>query len=187
MELINTQQGRLAHVLYLDIDGTVRKGLDEIGRFVNTRDDVEVFEGVPELLWGYKNLGWRIVGVSNQGGIALGHMSLQDAMGAMGETQMQCRMAFDKIVMCTHHPDAESPAKSVCWCRKPKIGLIVDSALRLSDRHEEIYPPYMSVMVGDRPEDEACAKGAGLEFIPAAEWRSGQHLGLLQAMRGRIT
>ena len=30
-------------VLYLDMDGTVRKGKDELGRFVNGPEDVEVF------------------------------------------------------------------------------------------------------------------------------------------------
>jgi D-glycero-D-manno-heptose 1,7-bisphosphate phosphatase len=37
-------------VLYLDLDGTVRKGYDELGRFVNTKEDVEVFPEVPAIL-----------------------------------------------------------------------------------------------------------------------------------------
>jgi hypothetical protein len=35
-------------VLYLDLDGTVRKGKDELGRFVNGPDDVELFPEVPD-------------------------------------------------------------------------------------------------------------------------------------------
>lgn len=32
-------------VLYLDLDGTVRHGFDELGRFVNKPEDVTVFSG----------------------------------------------------------------------------------------------------------------------------------------------
>src|SRR4051812_44860108 len=101
-------------VLYLDLDGTVRHGFDELGRFVNTPDDVEIFEGVPELLNKYKELGWRIVGISNQGGIALGHMTMEMCARAMLRTQRMSGRAFDKIVWCSHHPQAESPEMAVC-------------------------------------------------------------------------
>jgi hypothetical protein len=30
--------------------------------------------------------------------------------------------------------------------------------------------------VGDRPEDEDCANHAGIRFIDAAVWRTGEHL-----------
>ena len=59
-----------------------------------------------------------------------------------------------------------------CWCRKPSPGLIIEAALDLASRHHEYYPPYMGMMVGDRPEDEACAKAASLDFTWAADWRS---------------
>lgn len=163
-------------VLYLDIDGTVRWGKDELGRFVNTADDVRVFDEVPDLLWRYKKLGWRVVGVSNQGGIALGHMDMETCARAMLETQRQARNAFDKIAWCSHHPAADDPEMAVCWCRKPRPGMVIETALALADEHGEIYPPYMGLFVGDRPEDAACAENAGLPFMAADVWRSGKHL-----------
>jgi D-glycero-D-manno-heptose 1,7-bisphosphate phosphatase len=36
----------------------------------------------------------------------------------------------------------------------------------------ESYPPRISLMVGDRPEDEKCAQAAGLNFQRAAGWRA---------------
>lgn len=54
-------------ILYLDIDGTVRKRFDELGKFVNKASDVVVFPEVPALLSKYKEAGWRIVGISNHG------------------------------------------------------------------------------------------------------------------------
>lgn len=163
-------------VLYLDMDGTVRWGKDELGRFVNTAADVHVFDEVPPMLEMYKTLGWRIVGVSNQGGVALGHMTMANCTEAMIETQKQCGGAFDKIAWCVHHPDAETPEMAVCWCRKPKTGLVIESALELAESTGEIYPPHMGLFVGDRPEDAQCAENAGLRFMPADGWRRGLHL-----------
>jgi len=40
---------------------------DELGRFVNDASDVVIFPEVPDILAEYKRLGWRIVGVTNQG------------------------------------------------------------------------------------------------------------------------
>lgn len=163
---------KAARVLFLDLDGTVRKGLDELGRFVNGPEDVEVFEGVPKLLRRYRDQGWRIVGVTNQGGVALGHLSFEKMNLALVETVRQCENLFDRIVSCVHHPDAKDPEMAVCWCRKPRIGMLVFAGLSLSEQHNEFYPPHLMLMVGDRPEDEECARNAGIAFKWAADWRT---------------
>jgi D-glycero-D-manno-heptose 1,7-bisphosphate phosphatase len=163
---------KMTRVLYLDLDGTVRFGYDELGRFVNTLKDVTVFPQVPPLLHAYKKAGWRIVAVSNQGGISLGHMTMHDCIGAMQETNRQCDFLFDKIAWCQHHPDASDPEYARCWCRKPRIGLLVESALALAQAHFEYYPPHLSLFVGDRPEDRECAEAANIDFMEAKEWRA---------------
>lgn len=163
-------------VLYLDIDGTVRKGKDELGYFVNTADQVEVFDEIPSLFRKYKQLGYRIVGISNQGGIALGYLSMQDCINAMRETNTQTIIGFDKIVWCMHHPDASDPEMAYCWCRKPKPGMIIESALDLARVTGEIYPVHMALVVGDMESDAACAENAGISFMDAADWRAGKHL-----------
>lgn len=172
---------RVVPVLYCDIDGTIRHGKEELGRFVNTAADVKVFDGVPELLHRYRELGWRIVGISNQGGIALGHMDRQTCKDAMAETHKQTRLAFDKILWCSHHPQASNPEMAICWCRKPKPGLIIEGALALADEHPgEIYPPHMALFVGDRAEDQGCAYNAGVPFMAAHIWRAGKHIEKLE-------
>lgn len=177
MPISNITGEKATPVLYLDIDGTVRHGVDELGRFVHSFKDVVIFEGVPDLLWGYKKLGWRIVGVSNQGGIALGLLATEDCLGAMAETQRQCNNAFDLISWCRHHPNADHPEMAICWCRKPKAGMVIEAAFNLADRHPgEIYPPHLGLFVGDRPEDRGCAEASGLTFMNAIEWRLGDHL-----------
>jgi D-glycero-D-manno-heptose 1,7-bisphosphate phosphatase len=50
---------------------------------------------------------------------------------------------------------------------------LIEAAHDLADRYPgEIYPPYMGCMVGDRPEDEECARLAGVDFMWAADWRA---------------
>lgn len=167
---------KMVPVLYLDLDGTVRLGKDEMGRFVNGPEDVRVFPEVPELLKLYKSLGWRIIGCSNQGGIALGHMSMETCIQAIMETQRQCHCLFDKISFCSHHPNADTPEMAVCWCRKPKPGMVIETSLLVSERTGEIYPPHMGLFVGDRLEDLGCAANASLRFMSAVEWRRGIHM-----------
>lgn len=159
-------------VLYLDIDGTVRKGFDELGRYVNGPEDVQIFPSVKALLHQYKDAGWRIVGISNQGGIALGLVSYMSVATSMLETDRQCDSLFDRIAFCMHHPDAKNPDYKYCWCRKPSIGLIVDACISMGQQHSEYYPPHAALFVGDRPEDEQCANNAHITFMSAVDWRA---------------
>ncbi len=160
-------------VLYLDLDGTVREGKDDaLGRFVNGPEDVRVFPEAVELMREWKAKGGRIVGVSNQGGIALGIVGPASVACAMLETQLQTGELFDKIAWCSHHPQAADPEMARCWCRKPAPGLLIEAALDLAAKHGEYYPPHMALMVGDRPEDQECARLASVDFVWAVDWRA---------------
>jgi len=164
---------RAVPVLYLDLDGTVRKGKDELGRFVNGPEDVEVFPEAVAKMRAWKQAGGRIAAVSNQGGIALGIVSMERVAAAMAETHRQCGELFDLITWCRHYPGAKDPEMARCWCRKPSAGAVAEAANGLSDRFPgEYYPPHLGLFVGDRPEDEACARSAGLDFEWAAAWRA---------------
>lgn len=159
-------------VLWLDLDGTVRKGYDELERWVTGPEDVEVFPEVPALLRAYRDAGWRIVAVSNQGGIALGHLTVARCSEAMIATDDQCGGAFDRMQWCPHYPSVEA-----CWCRKPRIGMLMGATLSMAEEHPgETYPPRLGLMVGDRDEDRACAEAAGLRFVDAAAWRASEAL-----------
>jgi D-glycero-D-manno-heptose 1,7-bisphosphate phosphatase len=163
---------RAVPVLYLDIDGTVRHGKDELGRFVNGPEDVVVFPEATERMRTWKASGGRIIGVSNQGGIALGLVRMDMAAAAMLLTQRLCDGLFDRILFCRHHPDAENPEMARCWCRKPRPGLAIEGALDLARQHkDEFYPPYMALYVGDRPEDQQCAESLDVDFMWVDEWR----------------
>jgi len=164
-------------VLFLDIDGTVRHGKDELGHFVNTAEDVVVFPEAVERMIEWRQRGGLICGVTNQGGVALGHVSLYDVRANIAETVVQCRGMFDSMSICTHHPDSKDPDTAICWCRKPNPGAIIMAGVGLAESRriptdgQEIYPPRLCWMVGDRMEDRDAAVGAHVNFKWAKDWR----------------
>lgn len=166
-------------VLFLDLDGTVREGKDDaLGRFVNGPDDVRVFPEAVKRMREWKAAGGRIVAVSNQGGIALGHMTMESLKAAVMETQRQCEGLFDVVHVCQHHPDAKDPEMARCWCRKPSAGAVAEAVHALYRRTRgEYYPPHMALFVGDRPEDRDCAANASIDFMDAKDWRVAALLG----------
>lgn len=167
-------RARAVPVLYVDIDGTVREGKDDaLGRFVNGPEDVRVFPEAVIMLKRWKAAGGRIVAVTNQGGIALGIVSVDAVRRALDETNRQCEFLFDLLALCIHHPDAKTPEMARCWCRKPSPGLIIEGAHGLSLHYQdEYYPPHLALMVGDREEDRICAATASVDFLDAAKWRA---------------
>jgi D-glycero-D-manno-heptose 1,7-bisphosphate phosphatase len=138
---------------------------------VNSPADVIVFEGVPEVLKQYKRQGWSIAAVSNQGGVALGFLTERQAKEAAEETNRQCGYVFDVIRLCFHNPHSPDANMQICQCRKPLPGMIVDSLLLLARTHVEKFSLRASLMVGDRDEDQQCAKNAGVPFQWAEDWR----------------
>jgi D-glycero-D-manno-heptose 1,7-bisphosphate phosphatase len=87
-------------VLYTDLDSTVRY---ELGRFVNTPEDVVIFPEALLMLRRWKAGGGRIVAVSNQGGIALGHTTMSQCAATMMRTYELTERLFDRISFCRHH------------------------------------------------------------------------------------
>lgn len=160
-------------VLYIDLDGTVRKWFDELWKFVNKKEDVEIFPWVITILHSYKRKWWRIVWITNQWWVALWILNFSDLSENIYETNRLTGFSFDKILACTHHPDAKENEFSICWCRKPNIWNVVLWARELNEMYpEEYYPPHIALFVWDRPEDEECAKNANIKFQLAKEWRN---------------
>lgn len=149
-------------LLLVDIDGTVRHGKDQLGRFVNHPDDVVVFPEASLMLNAWRAHRGHVVGVTNQAGVALGYMTHDVARAALVETERQCEWAFDKILMCCHPPDS-------CFCRKPRPGM----AYRYIASRPGWFRPDQTLVVGDRDDDAMMAAALGVEFLDAAVWRQG--------------
>ena len=154
---------KFAPALCLDLDGTIRYSKN--GEFINKPEDVALFDGVESKLWEYRNEGYLIFGITNQGGIAYGfktredHYKELDAMLALFSAN-----PFHIIKSCFHHPGGKvEPYNHRSLLRKPDIGM-----LALCE-DESFGGGYIvdwdnSLFVGDRSEDEQCAKNAGIAF-----------------------
>lgn len=155
-------------ILFLDLDGTVRHGVEELGHFVGGPEDVIVYPGVKERIaaWKKETRG-RVVGVTNQGGIGDGKVSEGMVVAAIDYTNLLLGKQLDVVMYCPH------PTKVVeCLCRKPQPGMLSMAIMELERRHPfEMYPKSGMTMVGDRDEDMECARRAGIEFVTAREWR----------------
>lgn len=169
-------------LLFLDLDQTVRFNTNNPDGFIKDPTEVEIYPGVVEMMKDYKSKGWRIVSISNQGGIALGHLSEGINSRIMAETNRLCANLFDRMLWCSHYPELPANKKETlsrddqyeaahCWCRKPRIGMLIAAAMSLSEQHNEFYRPFSSLFVGDRDEDEKCAQNANIQFVLAKAWR----------------
>ncbi len=164
-------------ILFVDLDGTIRYNGKVKDGFIHTPDEVEIYDGVVDILKSYKAKGWRIVSINNQGGIAMGFMSEQQVARNMQETNRMCANLFDRMYWCIHHPKAEADEfaskeeKSICLCRKPRIGYVINAMLALAEQYGDNYKPYACLFVGDRAEDRGCAENSGIPFMDAETWR----------------
>ena len=160
------QHGRVAPALVLDLDGTVRRHRDDEAGFINRAEDVALYADVEETLWRYRDEGHLILGVTNQGGVAFGFKtpeSFWEELEAM-EHLWERGDPFHSIKACFHHPGGTvAPYVTRSLLRKPQHGML---ALMEYELYSQGYVVDWdrSLFVGDRPEDEACAAGAGIPF-----------------------
>ena len=141
--------------LFLDRDGVINH---EVG-YLHSVEDVRWVEGIFELCRVAVGLGYRLVVVTNQAGIARrlyteGDFEVLTAW--MLEEFVKQGAALDAVYFCPFHPEGEGKYKREHEDRKPGTGMLRRAA---KDLGVELGA---SVMVGDRCSDMAAANAAGL-------------------------
>lgn len=182
-------EGRPTPVLFLDLDGTLIKGKDDLGHFIKGPHEVELYDGVFDRLKTYKALGYRLVLISNQGGIAMRHIDESTVIRIMEEVHRLTGRMIDGMMWCVHHPDAkgetieETRELSQCFCRKPSTTLLTLAMSELTRQYpNEYYRPWACIFIGDMRSDEECAKNAGIAFMHAKDWRETDELAVPAAL-----
>jgi len=126
-------------------------------------DQFCLFPEVPGALGAIKALGFLLVVVSNQPGIAKGKFTpelLNAITEKMHNELRQGGVPLDGVYYCLHHPDATvAEYRSVCQCRKPRPGLLLQAAAEL-----DIDLP-SSYMIGDGLTDVEAGFAAGCRTI----------------------
>lgn len=143
--------------IFLDRDGTIN--VDH--GYVSQIDDFQFIEGVIETLAELKKMGFLLVIVTNQSGIAKGKYTEAEFMQLtewMDWSFADRGVELDGIYYCPHHPEGEvEPYVQVCNCRKPQPGMLLAAAGSLNIDLAQSY------MVGDKLIDIQAGKAAGVK------------------------
>jgi D-glycero-D-manno-heptose 1,7-bisphosphate phosphatase len=155
--------------VFLDKDGTL---IEDLPYNVNP-SKIRLARGAEESLPLLHSLGYRLIVVSNQGGVALG-LFPQEALEAVEERLREllrrCGAPLAGFYWCPHHPEGIVPAYALpCFCRKPKPGLLIRAA------HEQGIDLKASWMIGDILDDveaggRACCRTVLLLNGGETEW-----------------
>lgn len=147
---------QIVSAIFLDRDGTINAD----SGYVHKIDDFHFIDGVIEALQALKRMGFALVMVTNQSGLAWGFFSQEQFMYLM--KWMECSLAdrgvhLDGIYFCPHHPQAAiERLRQQCTCRKPKAGMLIDAQRHL---HIDMASSYM---VGDKIDDVLAGQAAGV-------------------------
>ena len=142
--------------LFLDRDGVVNH---EVG-YLHHPADVRWVPGIFPLCRTAQSLGYKLVVVTNQSGIARGLYTEADfhtLMDWMRAEFLAQKISLDAVYFCPYHPEHGVGAyKREHPNRKPAPGMLLSAARDLS------LDLTRSILVGDRCSDIAAANAAGL-------------------------
>lgn len=146
----------MTKAVFLDRDGVINADIGYLWR----KEDFVWIPGAPAVIRRFNSLGWRVLVVTNQSGVARGYYSEQDVQNLhdwINKELAQQGAQIDAFYYCPHHPRGALPDYTVeCDCRKPKPGLIRRG---MADWNIE---PADSILIGDKESDLAAAQAAGI-------------------------
>ncbi len=111
--------------VFLDRDDTL---IEDPG-YISDPDQVKLLDGVPEALIQLKSLGYKLIVVSNQSGIARGILTekkLEEIHDRLKQLLAGKNAFLDKIYYCPYHPDGiVQKYRKESNCRKPNPGMLL--------------------------------------------------------------
>jgi D-glycero-D-manno-heptose 1,7-bisphosphate phosphatase len=157
--------------VFLDRDGTL---IEEVG-YLDAMERIVLFPWTIEALRLLRRLGYALVVVTNQAGVARGFYDeafVHSVHEHLGKRFAAAGAPVDRFYYCPHHPDATvAEYRASCECRKPNIGLAERAVRELGVDLPRSY------VVGDRWLDVRLANNVGARGIlvktgyGAHEWR----------------
>jgi len=148
--------------IFLDRDNTI---IEDPG-YINNPEQVKLLDGASEALISLKGMGYKLVVVSNQSGVARGLVT-EDALGQIHKKLEQLLaekgVSLDRIYYCPYHTDGVIPKyrRESDW-RKPSPGMLLAASRDLDIDLRE------SWMIGDAPSDIEAGVRAGCSTIMLA-------------------
>ena len=131
---------KLSPAIFLDRDGTINHDKN----YLNDEKQLKLYKNIEKPLIKFKQLGFKIVIVTNQSGIARKYFTvtkLKQINSKLIEMLKNLGVTVDGMYYCPHGPD------DYCDCRKPKIGMALKAAKDLKIDLKSSY------MIGDSVRD----------------------------------
>ena len=136
--------------IFLDRDGVINKEVN----YLNKVDDFEFIDEVFSTCYYLKRLGFEIIIVTNQSGIARGYYSeyeFQIINNWMIDQFNLNNVDILDVFYCPHSNESK------CECRKPKPGMFIEAKNKHNINMQE------SWMIGDSERDIIAASRAGIQ------------------------
>ncbi|MDQ3265168.1 MAG: HAD-IIIA family hydrolase [Myxococcota bacterium] len=151
--------------LLVDLDGTVRTTRSGRPHPVKAWDQV-IRPGVEARLREFKERRFKIVGVTNQGGVAFGYLTELDVEAVNRHLEEELLPGvFELILYCPFHPKGQvGQYRKDSQDRKPNPGMAIKAQASLG------LDLSRSVMIGDMESDRHFARNAGIpDFLSPEE------------------
>jgi len=135
--------------IFLDRDGVINKEIN----YLHKIKDFEFIPGVFDACIYFNNLGYKIIIITNQSGIARGYFKESDYQVLTQWMVNQFNKNNIDILDVFHCPHGQD---SPCKCRKPKPGMLIEAKIKHNIIMED------SWMIGDKENDIKAAIDAGI-------------------------
>jgi len=145
--------------IFLDRDGT----LVHPYHYPSGPEHLRLYDNIGSALWTLQRMGFLLIVITNQSGIARGYFSEEDLLRM--HTHLRTELArwdvhLDAIYHCPHHPDGTIPELAIrCDCRKPQPGMLLRAA------HDYTLDLTHSWFIGDILDDVEAGNRAGCRTI----------------------
>ena len=136
--------------VFLDRDGVINKEKN----YLYQKKDFEFIDGVFEACRYFQKIGYQLIVVTNQSGIARSYYQKEDFYKLTKWMLKQFENQGIKILdvfFCPHGPE------STCNCRKPNPGMLLEA------REKHKIDMKNSWMIGDKEADVGAANAAGIK------------------------
>jgi len=133
--------------VFLDRDGTLIEDVGYLNNFEALRILPHVAQGIERL----KSAGFKIIGITNQSGIARGIVT--EEFVRESNEYLEKTFGIDAFYFCPHHPDES------CICRKPEPMLLRKARIKHGINLKASY------IIGDKLSDVLLARNAGARGI----------------------
>lgn len=142
--------------IFLDRDGTINKEVN----YLYKPEDFIFIENTVEAIKIFHKLKYKVFVITNQSGVARGYYTEDDVKKLhkyIDELLTNKDTYIDSYYYCPHYPEGTADEyKTVCECRKPKVGMVLDAAKDFDIDLSE------SIIVGDKEIDVKTGKNAGI-------------------------